>query len=67
MVGGIALFLIDRQLTTDSIALAAPIVCPIIDFMELTGMSLARSLKTDFMANVSIMSFNGVPVPWALM
>ena len=42
MVGGIALFLIVRQLTTDSIALAAPIVCPIMDFIELTGISFAR-------------------------
>ena len=67
MVGGIALFLIARQLTTDSIALAAPIVWPIIDFIELTGISFALSLNTDFMANVSILSFNGVPVPCALI
>ena len=67
MVGGIALFLIARQLTTDSIALAAPIVWPIIDFIELTGIPFARSLNTDFMAMVSILSFNDVPVPCALM
>ena len=43
---------------------AAPKVCPVRDFVELTiGIS---SLNTDFMAFNSIGSPAGVEVPWAL-
>ncbi len=52
--------------TTDSIADAAPIVCPSIDFTELIG-GTPPSPNTRFTAIVSSRSFVGVPVPWALM
>ena len=46
---------------------AAPSMCPVMDLVELTKASLAFSSPRAFlMAMVSMASFIGVPVPWAL-
>jgi len=37
-----------------------------MDLVELTGIRRASSPKTCLMARVSVRSFIGVPVPWAL-
>ena len=46
---------------------AAPMVWPIIDFMDDTGIDFALSPNTALMISVSVLSFSSVPVPWALM
>jgi hypothetical protein len=40
--------------------------CPIIDFIEETGISRARSPRAALIAAVSAESFWAVAVPWAL-
>jgi hypothetical protein len=50
-----------------STAAPAPIRWPVIDFVELTGVSYAAGPKTDLMAYVSARSPFGVDVAWALM
>ena len=41
----------------------APMACPIIDLVELIANFRAWSPNTDFIALVSVASFNGVDVP----
>src|SRR5213075_246147 len=53
--------------TTASIAPAAPSKWPILDFVELTGTRLLVGPSSLRMASASAASFNGVPVPCALM
>ena len=61
------MFLIARQQAINSIAPAAPKLCPVIDLVELTDTFPAWGPKTIFMARVSILSFKLVEVPWALI
>jgi hypothetical protein len=61
IVGGITLLLIERILKIDSIAPAAPKVCPVIDLVEL--MAGISSLKMLFIAVASARSPKGVDVP----
>jgi len=49
-----------------SMAPAAEMVWPIIDFVELTRTAAARAPNTCLIAAVSTRSFIGVDVPWAL-
>jgi hypothetical protein len=49
-----------------SMAPAAVSVWPIIDLFELTGTRFMRSPNTASSDIASILSFSGVPVPWAL-
>jgi hypothetical protein len=42
-------------------------VCPVIDLVEPTMISYARSPSAVRIAAVSFMSLAGVEVPWALM
>src|ERR1044071_9407388 len=51
----------------NSIAPAAPMLWPIMDLIELTGISCARLPKTRLMASVSDWSLSLVAVPCALM
>ena len=50
-----------------STAPAAVSVWPIMDLLELIGICVARSPKSCWIPKDSILSFSGVPVPWALM
>ncbi len=50
-----------------SIAPAAPMAWPVIDFVLLTASRSACSPNTSRMAMVSYRSLSGVLVPWALM
>src|SRR3989339_1487604 len=49
-----------------SMALAAPMVCPIMDFIELIARFLGLSPNTFLIEIVSALSLAGVPVPCAL-
>ena len=46
---------------------AAPIICPVMDFVELMYSLWAFRPKTRLTARVSIASFTGVPVPCAFI
>ena len=59
IVGGAWLSLMDKIEKIDSIAPAAPSVCPVIDFVELT---IGGFLNTDFIALHSARSPKGVDV-----
>lgn len=61
IVGGIMLFSIARQQATASMLEAAPMVWPIMDLMELTGMFFSG--KSSRIAADSSLSFAAVPVP----
>jgi hypothetical protein len=52
---------------TASTAPAADRVWPIIDLLDDIGTDPARSPSTAVTQMHSILSFSGVPVPWALM
>ena len=67
MVGGIQPVSSAIAQAAASIALAAPMVCPIIDLIELSGTFGARSANSVRTAMVSTRSLVGVPVPCALM
>ena len=51
---------------TASTAPAAVSVWPIIDLLDEIGIDAARSPNTADAPTHSILSFSGVPVPWAL-
>ena len=55
-----------RQIIT-STAPAPPNRCPMLDLVELTRNVLAREPAQRLMAPASALSFNGVPVPCALI
>ena len=58
------------MVSTENTASIAPDevrVWPIIDLFELIGTSRSRSPNTASSEKHSILSFSGVPVPWALM
>ena len=67
IVGGIAPCVMARTEITASTPPAPPIRCPIIDLVEETATRFAASPKVVLIAKVSILSFNSVEVPWALM
>src|SRR5580704_3750041 len=67
MVGGIIPRSMARIQNADSMAPAAPRVCPVIDLVELTAIRAACSPNTCLIACVSATSPCGVEVPWALM
>src|SRR5262249_768948 len=56
-----------RGVTPARTARAADRLCPIIDLWEEIGPFLTRSPSTADKHMHSILSFSGVPVPWALM
>ena len=55
-----------RIVEIDSMAPAAPSVCPIIDLLAVTGTDAARSPRTVLMAWSSVLSPSGVDVACAL-
>ena len=67
IVGGSNSLLRVRMEKAASTAPAAVRVWPIIDLLELIGIRPARSPNSCWMPKASILSFSGVPVPWALM
>ncbi len=67
MVGGMADFSIAFTHIISSTAPLAPSKWPRLLFVELTGILYACSPNTDFIAELSAMSFSSVPVPCALM
>src|SRR5262250_2538424 len=67
MVGGTTPLAITRLHTAASIAPAAPSRWPVIDLVEASITFCAYSPKTRLTAVVSVRSFGGVEVPWALM
>ncbi len=66
MVGGMRPFRTVSSDTTASTAPAAVSVCPIIDLLDEIGTRAMRSPNTAMQPMDSILSFSGVPVPWAL-
>ena len=68
MVGGTIPSRIASTVATASTAAAAPIMWPVIDFVELTDTLRENSgPMTSLMTRVSVLSLSGVEVPWALM
>jgi len=65
IVGGIILFWMARQQATASMLEAAPMVCPSMDLIELTGMFFSGNNSR--IAEDSSLSFAFVPVPCALI
>ena len=57
----------DKQQTINSTPPAAPKRWPVIDLVELTASLEAYLPKVFLIANVSILSFKAVEVPWALI
>src|SRR3972149_2143920 len=66
MVGGMISFWTTNAQVMASIALAAPMVCPIMDLIELIARFLGVFPNTFLIEIVSALSFAGVPVPCAL-
>ena len=67
MVGGTIPSRMARQAKEASTAPAAPRRWPVMDLVELIATLYACLPKTDLMAKVSMASFRGVEVPWALI
>ena len=67
MVGGIFPSRIAIMQKMTSSAPVVPIIWPVIDLVEETGILYARFPNTRLIALVSERSFNTVPVPCALM
>ena len=67
MVGGMRWCSSVSNVKIASTAPAAESVCPIIDLLDEIGTALTRSPNTAATPTYSILSFSGVPVPWALM
>ena len=66
MVGGMRPLAMVRSDITASTAPAAVSVWPIIDLFDEIGTAFMRSPNTAMQPIDSILSFSGVPVPWAL-